>query len=66
MDQLAVTIRLLRANLADKDTSVRIDEQAVMLDGRIDVPHAPPSSVASVSRPAPLFVFLSCGRSYRV
>lgn len=49
LGQLDVTAAMIEDNIRDKDSAINLDERMVLLDGRLNVPTAPPSSVASVS-----------------
>lgn len=49
ISHLEVAAATLEDNIRDKDTTLTMDEQVVMLDGRLNMQMAPPSSVGSVS-----------------
>ena len=46
LDMAALT---LQDNINDKETALSVDEHMVLLDGRINLSTAPPSSIVSVS-----------------
>lgn len=49
ISNLDLTSLTLEENIRDKETTLSIDERMALLDGRINVHAAPPTSVASVS-----------------
>ncbi len=48
LDALALASAMLEDNLKDKMAALALDERCVLLDGRINVPTPPPSSIVSV------------------
>mmetsp|Transcript_14636 Transcript_14636/g.31883 ORF Transcript_14636/g.31883 Transcript_14636/m.31883 type:complete len:512 (+) Transcript_14636:54-1589(+) len=45
--QLDLAAAMIEDNIRDKSAALSLDEQVVLMDGRINIPNAPPSSVAS-------------------
>jgi tektin-1 len=54
INSLDLAAMTLEDNIRDKEAALSVDEQVVMLDGRINLTSPPPSSVGSVS---PLFPY---------
>lgn len=46
---LDLNAAMLQDNIGDKHGALNTDERCILLDGRINMPQPPPSSVASVS-----------------
>jgi hypothetical protein len=51
----------LEDNIADKDTTLSMEERMALLDGRINLTTAPPSSVGSVSARGTASLYSACG-----